>query len=337
MKYVFSIASHLTFFIAKRIMESMCLDYNDCVLLLVRDYYIPSKEDGLFENQIHTSYNVDTDNGRIFAGVNFVRTNINIKQFDRKVDAYLQGNDFIWFTTVCSNDICSLMVTKPNCMGYYIYEDGLASYRDYNPTTFIGWRAVLYKYILCVLWPRLFKVKNHFIETNHPKFKGCIATNEDCFPLHRDYLIIVGNPFEKCDYHGIIPDAIISVDPLYQFIPIAEVDKIYQKLSAFMANNKYKTIAYKLHPRFNATTNSHRKEYLNLIDKYFSNAIKLDADIVLENLLLTYKIDFYSCNSTVALYASTYGSTCYNIVPMLKGTKGFEDIPIMRKRTIYIG
>ncbi len=319
MKYVFSISSHLTFYISNKIIEIDARNVDDCVLLLTRDYHIPEKYNSLYKNQIHTSYNVvGEQSSRVFSGINVLQTKRNIKAFDNLIDPFLQNEDFIWYTQVCSNDICSLMVTKKNCVGYYIIEDGFGSYLNTNPQTFKGWRYIAYKLVLKPFFNRIFELKNHFISTDSPKFKGCIATIETCFPLHQQYLRVIGLPFEKIDL-GYTPNAILSIDPMYLFIDDEVIKKIYQELSCFIKSKCYKTITYKFHPIFYATVNSNLKaHYTQMIKNYFGEGlIELDKNTVLENVLMTYACDFYTDNSSVAIYGHELGAACYSYIPIL--------------------
>lgn len=128
MKHVFRISSPLTFFLCKKIMDVKGIDYNDSILFLVRDYAIPQKYSSTFPNVIKTSYNVSPTEGRVFAGLNVFKTHKNIKEFDALIDAEIKGEDFIWYAQICNDDFCSLMVSKKNCKGYYVIEDGLGSY-----------------------------------------------------------------------------------------------------------------------------------------------------------------------------------------------------------------
>ena len=337
MKHVFSITSHLTFSIMLRIVETNAIDKKDCVLFLLRDYHVPESHNAEFPLLISTSYNVDVDHGRVFAGIRFGQTRRNIRRFDELVDNVLKGEEFIFYTSVCSNDICSLMVTKPNCKGFYITEDGLPSYRHSNPQTFTGVRYILYRLVLRPLWPRIFEAKNHFIEDRHPKYRGCKGAMENSFPLQRDKLQVVGFPFEKNDY-GFHPDAVISVDPLYESMGMERVDRLYRELAEFIEKNqRYNNIMYKLHPRFNAAINRGRRdEFVALLKRYFPQIGELPAGVVLESMLYATKADLYCGNSALALYASQVGVRCYNMVTMLSDIPGFEVAEALKDKTLRI-
>lgn len=336
MKHVFSITSNLTFSLMRRIIEVNSIAPDDCVLLLLRGYKIPVSAETTFNHRIETTYNVDIDNGRVFAGIRFWKTKRNIQEFDRLVDPQIGGEEFFFYTSVCSNDICSLMVTKPNCSGFYIIEDGLSSYRTFNPQTFTGLRYLLYRLLLRPIFPRIFQAKNHFIEDCHPKFCGCIATSNRCFPLHQDKLQIVGNPFQPITI-DFVPDAVISVDPLYQVLSEAQVDTLYSNVAKFMSNKGYKAVAYKLHPRFNAESNRlHKEFFVTTLNKYFPDLHEIESSVSLESLLASCSADFYSCDSSVAIYANLSGTRCYSIMPLLKGTPAYVDSPFMREFSIHI-
>lgn len=319
MKYVFRISSHLTFFLSKKIIQVKNYDIDDCILFLVRDYHIPSEYDSLFKNQIHTSLNVSQSQGRIFEGLNVVKTYKNIRDFDHLVDDKIGEDPFIWFAQICNDDICSLMVTKKNCIGYYVIEDGLGSYRDSNPQTFCGWRYWVYKIFLKPCFPRIFAVKNKFIYTESPKFKGCIATNSHCFPLHTQFLETVGNPFDEQEL-PFAPDAILSIDPLYFFVDDNTVDLIYEDLSKIIMAKKYEQIYFKFHPYFFAESNAEMKiKYGKKIKHFFGDKVnQLSSDIVLECVLSKYKCDFYTNNSSISIYASQMGAKCYSYSPIVK-------------------
>ena len=312
MKHVFGASSHLVFYLCNKIVETDAINPDDCIFFFTRNYHCPPKYDKIYKNIINTEYNVDRKKGRVFAGIHFCQTRKNIRYFDSLVDPYLKGEDFIWYSQVCNNDVCSLFVSKSNCKGYYVLEDGLSSYRNDNLQTFTGWRYPVYKFILKPFWRRCFEVKNHFITSDHPKFKGCIATTEYCFPLHQQYLRCVGLPFETIEL-GFTPDAVLSIDPFHLMVEEPYEKLVFERLSAFIRTKNYKCIAYKFHPYFFAKTNASIKRYYADLP-----LIELGWDISLENVLMTYKCDFYTHVSAVSVYAHEMGATCYSYMPILR-------------------
>lgn len=323
MKHVFGIASNLAFYEANRIIELDKLNPDDCVFLLLRNYSIPQNLAPKYPKQISTNYNTKAGEGRIFAGWNILRTKKNILQFDQLIDSYIANDSFIWYTQVCTNDICSLMVSKANCVGYYIIEDGTGSYSDKNSTPFTGYKHFLFKHVLQTIWPRIYCVKEHFIETNHPKFRGCIATSQKCFPLHQSVLRVIGNPFIP-EYLPTPPDAIISMDAMFVYFDIKQTEKIISTLAQTINKQCYQQVYYKHHPYVLAPNNRIvYEQYEALIHKYFSTPLtQLPTTACLENILTAYHCDFYTVFSSVAIYAHTAGCKCYSPLHRIK-----EQIP----------
>lgn len=331
MKYIFGIASHLTFNVSRKIIETDHIPASECCFFLLRNYVIPSEYQSIFTNQLSAGYNVDTTHGRIFEGWKIWKTRRNIRQFDAHIRELTGDDDFIWYASICYNDICSMMVTNDKCKGYYVMEDGLVSYEQ-NTQTFTGWRYWVYKCVLLPLFPRIFVLKNHMVTVEHPKFKGCIGTSELCFPFYKQYLRVIGSPFNPKPY-DIKPDAVISVDPLFfKGVSNSEVEALYQKVASFVNAKGYKCVAFKFHPRFGTPNNkSYREFYRSVLVREFSHIIELPQEVVLENLLAWCKADFYSFDSSIALYASKEGATCYSLMPLLKGTPAYHYCEIMTK------
>lgn len=332
MKHLFCIASHLTFNVARKIIFTDNIPPADCYFLMLRGYRMPTEYEPIFPHRLATAYNIDSNHGRIFEGYRIWATVSNMRTFDRQIDSFTGHNDFIFYTSVCYNDICSMIVTNKQCKAYYIIEDGLVSYEKKNPETFTGWKKLIYKCFLLPCFPRIFALKNHFISTDHPKFKGCIATSQLCFPLHQQYLRVIGFAFEAKEYK-YKPDAVISIDPLFNMgVALDKVEEAYKRLADFIGKKHYQNIAIKFHPRFNVPANKEYKDtYLSTLNKYFSNIYELPQDVVLENLLAWCKADFYSCDSSVALYAQQTGVKCYSMMPLLKDTPAYHPTEIMNK------
>ena len=318
MKHVFGVSSHLAFYLCHHLIQTDSLNPNDCIFFTTRDYSFPAQYNSIYTNVIKTSYNLSSTQGRIFAGWKFWQTHKNIKEFDNLIDKYLNNNQFIWYTQVCFNDFCSLMVTKSNCAGYYVIEDGSGSYRKENKPTFIGIKGIIYHTILKPLFPRLYVVKNRMIETNHPKFLGCIATNEMCFPLHKQYTKVIGLPFKPTPLE-ITPDAIISIDPMFHWISVENSEYVFKKLAEYVNKKNYKKIAYKHHPYTLSKANKEIYEQYNIwIHKYFDSELyELNSEVSLENSLMAHKCDFFTAVSSVAIYAKAMGITCYSYMPIL--------------------
>ncbi|MBO7457267.1 MAG: hypothetical protein J6T71_05540 [Paludibacteraceae bacterium] len=331
MKHVFGIASHLTFNVARKIIETDNIPAAQCCFVLLRNYVIPAEYQAKFKNQLSGSFNIDARRGRIFEGWRIWKTRQNMRTWDEQLSQLTDHDDFIWYTSICYNDICSMAVTNGKCQGYYVMEDGLVSYED-NTQTFTGWRYWVYRYLLLPLFPRIFILKNHMVTAEHPKFKGCIATSERCFPFYKQYLRVIGSPFEPKPY-TVKPDAVISVDPLFfKGIENDQVEVLYKRVAAFVKAKRYSCVAFKFHPRFETPNNrAYRDFYRAVLLREIEGIVELPQEVVLENLLVWCKADFYSFDSSVALYASKEGCTCYSLMPLVQGTPAYHYCRIMEE------
>lgn len=327
MKHIFGIQSHLTFYVAHKIIRLKQFNPDDCIFISGRNYKIPDKYNTTYKHIYMFQYGGGKI-GRIFSGINILRTLKKIKQFDKIIDDFTGADFYDCYISYCGDDIANLLVTKKNCVAYYLTEEGIGVYNDKNPKIFSGWRYLVYRMVLRPLFPRLFDIKENYQYPKHPKFKGFYAISSQAYPLFHDYPItVIGNPFETIDL-GYSPDVVISIDPFYKDFGIDTVDKIYYHLSTYIKKKNYKTITCKFHPMFGVFPDK-KKEYDEILHRYFGNdIIQLEDTVVIENLLMTYKCDFYSYGSSIQIYGTIVGAKCYDFSSFLnKDTKSISDIP----------
>ena len=318
LKHFFCISSHLAFSICERLIQLDNLCISDCVFLTTRNYHLPdtAKPYRVYE----TNLNASSSAGRLFAGWHIGQTKKNIRNFDQIICDITQGDDYLFYTQICWNDLCSVCVTNSHCKGYYILEDGSGSYNKEQLMTFHGWKAIIFKFVLKPLFPRIYTLKTKMIETNHPKFKGCIATNNLCFPLHQDKLRVIGLPFHP-EPLNIEPSAIISLDPYYIWLKDEQVQRVLEQLGKFIDNQHYRLVAYKPHPYL--LTEENYKKYLfykTCINRSIHTELnELGAEVSLENTLMAHKkSDFYTAVSSVAIYAKAMGIRCFTFAPLVR-------------------
>ena len=315
MKHFFCISSHLAFYICDRLIELDGISLFDCVFLTTRNYHLPTTNQDY--HVVETGLNVAEDVGRIFAGWHVLKTKQNIHRLDGIINECTNGENYIFYTQVCWNDVCSICVTNPHCEGYYIIEDGAGSYMRDNEYTYHGLKAILYHLVLKPLYPRIYILKNKMVETDHPKFKGCIATNHMCFPNHQDRLRVIGLPFHPEPLERV-PQALISLDPYYIWLTDEQVRCVIEQLAAYINAKHYQRIAFKPHPYLLATEN-HSKYvlYKKWIQSYIHGELEeLGGQVSIENTLMAHKkCDLYTAYSSVAIYAKAMGVHCYTFAP----------------------
>ena len=320
MKHIFGVSSHLAFYLCQRIIEQDSLKKDDCIFFTIDGYTLPSDYKSHYRCvDVHDLF--PSTQGRIFAGLRFWLTSKNVAKADVNIEQCVGEEEYIWYTQICFNDLCSVMVTNPHCIGYYVIEDGSGSYYMDNTPTFQGWQAIVYHCFLKPFYPRIYTLKNHFVESNHPKFKGCIASNEMCFPYHREHLRVVGMPFTPVPL-SVVPDAIISIDPFFRWgITDEQVCQIIRQIATFINKQKYKRVAYKMHPALLSSQQTERyKLYNRWVREYFTASMEeLSPQVSLENTLMAHtNCDFYTAVSTVVIYAHAMGVRCYTYAPLIR-------------------
>ena len=318
LKYLFCVSSHLGFSICNHLIQVDGLNASDCVFLATRNYQLPAHSPAY--DAIETELNSSATSGRLFAGWRICRTYKNLRWLDDLIKAHVGESDFYYYTQGCDNDLCSAFVTNPQCKGYYIIEDGSGSYRKEEIYAFTGWKSLFVKCILRPLFPRIFTLKAKMIEVEHPKFRGCIATNPMCFPMHKDVTRVIGLPFQPIPL-DVAPQAMISLDPYYRWITDEQVQHVLKQLAAFINTKQYKRIVYKPHPYL--LTIENRARYLSYnkwIHEYIdADLVELGADVSLENTLMAHPdCEFYTAFSSVAIYAKAMGIHCYTFAPLLR-------------------
>lgn len=319
MKHIFGVSSHLAFYLCQRVIEQDSLKKDDCIFFTIDGYAVLSEYKSQYRCvDIYELFS--PTKGRIFAGLRFWLTSKNVANVDKQIEQCIGDEEYIWYTQICFNDLCSVMVTNPHCAGYYVIEDGSGSYLPEFPPTFQGWRALIYHCFLKPFFPRIYTLKNHFVETNHPKFKGCIASTQTCFPSHQDVLRVVGMPFHPTPL-AVVPDAVISIDPLFRWVTDEQAQRIIEQLAQFVNKKKYRHIVFKHHPATLSTGARKQYEvYNHCISACFEGDLEeLPAQVSLENTLMAHSnADFYTAVSTVAIYAHAMGINCYTYGPLLR-------------------
>lgn len=313
MKHVFFVFSHLTFYMVHQIVRTENINTKDCFILIGRDYTFPENHQNDFQNTYKSP-----SQQRCFAGINIFKTAKNVKAFDKIIDEHTDHQDFYAYIAGWTDDFSNLLVSNNKCKGYYIFEEGTGSYSHVNSKTFTGIKYWIYRLILKNLFPRFYAIKESYHNIDHYKFKGFYASSSRAFPEFHNFPIkVIDIPFENIDL-GFVPDAVLSIDPLYRFANNEAVQDIYSHLFHYLETKNYKLIAYKFHPFF-AVRPEIKNEFSNIIHNCCTTKlVELDSNIVLENVLKTYKCDFYSAGSSVQIYGAIAGAKCYTFSSYLK-------------------
>lgn len=325
MKHFFHIHSNITLLIAKQYIEDKGININDCIIFLTRGYTLPEDFSCMFKKVIN--YPKDVFKGktdRVFQNLNIFKGRKNIKILENYINGFTNDGPFIFYycnTISKLYDFVSVSVTMKNCMGYYLLEEGSIVYFLDDSRMQIkmsGVKKLIFKCFLQTFLRRYELLRDNIYSINSPKYKGCIAISEQAFPSYPKEKFIVSNPFSKVQLPYPI-DYVMSIDPLYMFFDKEVVIKLYQQLSTIMERKKEYKLAYKFHPAFYKHP-THYSEYKNIIQSIFgSNAIELDRNIILENVIISYKTTLFTDMSSVSVYAGLYGIKSYSYYKLIYG------------------
>lgn len=295
---------------------------NDCLLLSLRKYELPQAYREIYAPHTY-SYPMDIlreENARLWQWGRLVKSYGNLSRLERFIQDHFGQDVFLFYLpNAFQTDAASGIVTMKGCKGFYILEEGSASYCEEKELSqlFVGWQRKVYDYILNPLFPRFYCMRGSFYSTDHKLFKGTIAMTKEAFSSVGGEKIVVSCPFvdESLDR---APDAVLSVDATLNMFFSAEVaEEVYRRLKEEMASRGLLTLAYKFHPNYygNEELLAHYRGILQSV--FGDDAYEMNASSVMENVLCSYKCYFYSDLSSVAWYASKFGAKCYSYAKWL--------------------
>lgn len=319
MKHLIFVHSHLSYSVINQYFVENNINPADCLFILAARYsHLP--EGNNYKNFIRFPEELLPDGyKRVFHNNNIITGYKNIRYIEELINTYFHGDSFYMYQTTTTHDCFSALVTMKQCKGYYLVEEGSASYyhKSEVPKQFHGISAICVS-ILSKILPRFYALKSSSFSFNNKYFLGTVATTRNAFPDFPGEHIIINPPFTKVvlDY---VPDVILSIDSSIM-ISLGNVfpAELYKKVAEFFSRQGYKKIAYKFHPKYFADpelAESYRKGLSAIFGK---DIVELDEKCQLENYFLSYPIDFCSDFSSVGIYASNFGRKCYSYMNIFK-------------------
>lgn len=320
MKHLFYVHSHITFLVSKQYVFDQGINPDDCLFLCTRNYQLPDQMAKVFHNiKAYPDEVLDKGNTRLLQNNNPFKGRKNVKKLESIIQEFFGESDFVYYLpNAFASDFSSAIVTMPHCKFFYIVEEGTASYVSHEklPKLFWGWKRPIY-YVLRLILNRYYCLRGDFYSTDHPKYRGTIATTSKAFFDVPGEKIVVSNPFFK-EIFSEVPQAILSIDAsLNIYFDIDVATKLYQMLAKIFDEKGYQKIAYKFHPDF-CKKPELMQQYRDLLHQCFGDSIfELQNNSSIENILNAYPIDFYTDLSSVALYSFLWKGTCYSYVRFL--------------------
>lgn len=320
MKHLFYVHSHITFLVSKQYVFDQGINPEDCLFFCTRNYQLPTQMANIFHNvKAYPDEVLDRGNTRLLQNNNPFKGRKNICKLESVVRDFFGMEEFSFYLpNTFASDFSSAIVTMEQCKGFFIVEEGSASYHPHSRLVqlFTGWKKYVYIFLRLFLG-RYYVLRGDFYSSNHPKYKGTIATSPNAFPEEPGEKIIVSNPFYKEELDEV-PQAILSIDAsLNIWFNMEVVEKLYQMLSEIFQKKGYQKIAYKFHPDYYKHPDL-QQQYRKLLKQYFGESlIELPSNSSIENILNTYPIDFYTDFSSIGLYSFLWKGTCYSYMNFL--------------------
>lgn len=312
MKHLFFVHSHITFLVANQYIIDNKINHDDCLFILCNRY--PKLPEGyLFKNIILYPNDLFTEGiTRVFQNNNVILGFKNIRLVESIINSYFNFDSFMFYTPNTNYDLHSVIATMQQCKGYYLVEEGTASYCPQKdlPRLVNSPSLLIIKWFLRPLLKRFYYLKTSNYATDNKKYLGTIASSERAFIDFSGKHILVSCPFIKVKLETI-PDIILSIDASLFICMDYFPDRLYAKLFDYLVNVcDYKLIGYKFHPNYNSNPRI-IDQYRNGLSKIFGNkAFEISDGYPLENIFCSYPIDFCSDNSSVGIYASNQGRKC---------------------------
>ena len=318
MKHIFLIHSHITFFVAKQYIQDYHIAPCDCVLFCCRGYSLPQNYVGVFTSIIRYPQDVFAANKEELSPFVNVLTNFRgKKKLESAILSYCNNEPFLFYPFYTASHFVSLVVSMPQCQGYYIIEEGTSAYLSKQELRVLcpppqKW----YHHILRSIFPKFYGLIDEAFSENSLKYKGTLSFSNRAFSTMGGEHIVLSNPFEQ-SFLSYSPNIILSIDgslSLYA-IDMNIIEKVYTHIEQFIRQKDGigKVIAYKFHPMFLAQEEL-QQEIRDIIHTIFREYTvkELDKTISIENLLNTYHCDFYTDLSSVGIYKDLLKCDCYS-------------------------
>ena len=318
MKHLFYVHSHITFLVSKQYIFDNGLNPDDCLFFCVREYLPPVSYRTLFKNIIaYPTEVLPNKYTRLLENHNIIIGYRNIRILENKINSFFNKSPFIFYVPNTNLDCSSAIITMSQCKHFFIIEEGDTAYVSKNiiPTSFKGIHLFFYFFFRPLLY-RFLAVKNWCFPYKHKKFHGTISMSSDAFYDAPGEKKVINIPFDKEEL-TVIPDAILSIDSsLLVFFTKDIAIELFTKLNIFFKKKGYTKVAYKFHPIF--YSQNVIADYREIINNIFGELVyELPRESVIENILYTYPIDFYSDYSAIARYASFMGRKCWSYAKYL--------------------
>jgi hypothetical protein len=122
MKYVFYLHSHITYFVAKLVIERLKLDeINDVKYIVTRNYK---------HSDIKNVLNLEHFNQYYHGHIEKTQSERNVQMIDTSVNELVENQEFELFIPSLTHALKQILITHKQCKNIHLIEEGLSNYFD---------------------------------------------------------------------------------------------------------------------------------------------------------------------------------------------------------------
>jgi hypothetical protein len=282
------------------------IDKKECYFIYVRSYH--NKKNQMNEIKFD-SYSILQRSNHLYYKLYFY-----LRKVCRTVEKQINFSNYKLYTYHTSSVLAQTLISNSKCKGYYIVEEGLASYiPDYTKKISISaWERLL---LIFSSLGHIGLIGKVLYNTTHQKFMGAFAMTNDAFPLIENKKII-GFPFKEIKIKNDIQALFVFDGGILNKSDIIETLDLFAKR---FWQIKYPTVYFKFHPRQNE---NQRQLYMGVFDslssQYSLSFKELSTEVSLENILFSLRenLSVYFVHSSVGFYAALLGCNCFSVAKM---------------------
>lgn len=312
MLHIFWLHSHITFLIAKEVIDKIALN-EDVLVFLSRGYTVPINFER--ENVKLVSFpwyrEISSSPHNLLVKTNINRTRRNVKKCKSLLDYYINRRRFLLYGPTSWEYTVGLLLKHKLCEGYYYIEEGTLSYLPKGNKLQQNWfYKLVAKYLFNLPYMSMLEELSHFL--------GVYASSSETFPWNvKEKNVVEIRPV--FNYYPNFNDLeqIVIFDDLT--ISNSSLTDLADSLCDYFRENKIEKFGYKFHPITKVKPEKENiiRERLRLFESY-----ELPSDFVVELFLIGKSVTIYSVNSSSSLliYAKRFGSEAITV------TQGDEGI-----------
>lgn len=325
--HVFNVHSHITFLVAMRIIEAKKLNKKRCVLFTSRtNYRTPETDVRVLEYPLPI---LVEKSAKDFFSMK--------KELDEFLKDLTRGKAFHFYCPHLRASFVRYFISKKQCLSYGFIEEGMHSI---NPL------MADVAYVEDPEFDQYDEFKDfdkRYFFCGHKKYDGAYAIYEEAFRGFEKRVLLGSETFgheRRPEYEGADAMIVFSHSHAHRHMPRAKYDQmIHALITDHIRPRGIKRILVRTAQILVGLQGQTVEEQMGYFSKYPDiEAVLMDDQSVVENVLNTYKIPLFLFSSSVGFYAAKLGCPVYSYydLPTLFASKSIEKLEAANNR-IFTG